>query len=510
MRLCDSEREAIIPLSTRETRRGLRLMLWDAGLMSAMSRLPNVNVIMVGFALAMGASTFDIGLLTAIPMLAGLSQLWTNRILESQRSRKRVCLRTLLGARLMKLLAALLPWVPWAFVSDHRIWGLILIQAAVQALGSIGGISRISWLSDLVPESIRGRFFGNRNLVIDAVGIVVLMAGGRFIDVWQHSHPGAETGGFQIVIGLGVLFGMLSLLVMRITPEPPMRTNKNPIGFLRSLKVPLEDRAFRRFIAFQFSWSFAVGLAGPFFMVYMIQHLKIGYTWIGLYQNIGILASLYSVRFWGRWTDSFGNKPILTLCAGAKILFPLLWLFARPGHPLYLCFVYLLFAFNSGQKLALFNIVLKLSPEKNRAAYLSSRQAFIRLAQALSPMLGGCLAATLMTWKLELPFLTLRGLPFLFLASGLMRFGAFFILRGLHEPGAQPVRSMVRVLRRIDGFVPTDGLGSFVFFWSAPVRELSQAIWNGGKQLRQAIGSGGDKNGKEYGDGMKTGGGMER
>lgn len=466
--------------------------------MSAMSRLSNINVIMVGFALAMGASTFDIGLLTSIPLLAGLSQLLTHRILESHRSRKRVCLRTLTGARLGKLLAVLLPWIPWVFVRDHRVWGLILIQAGVQALGSIGGISRISWLSDLVSESIRGRFFGNRNLVIDAVGMVALMAGGRFIDVWRDRHPDAEMGGFQIVIGLGVFFGMLSLLVMRITPEPPMRTGEKPIGFLRSLKVPLEHRAFRRFIAFQFLWSFAVGLAGPFFSVYMIKHLKIGFTWIGLYQNIGALASLYSVRFWGQWADRFGNKPILTLCTAVKILFPLMWLFARPGHPLYLGFVYLLFAFNSGQKLALFNIVLKLAPEENRAAYLSSRQAFMGLARALSPILGGSLAATLMTWKVELPFLTIQGLPFLFFASGLMRFGAFLILRRLHEPGAQPVRSMVRVLRRIDGFVPTDGLGSFLYFWSAPVRELSQAVWNGGKRLRQAIGTGANKPKNEH------------
>jgi len=236
----------------------------------------------------------------------------------------------------------------------------------------------------------------------------------------------------------------------------------------------------------------------------MIKHLKIGFTWIGLCQNIGVLASLYLVRFWGQWTDRFGNKPILSLCTAAKIFFPLMWLFARPGHPLYLCFVYLLFAFNSGQKLALLNIVLKLSPEENRAAYLSSRKAFMSLAQALSPILGGSLAATFMMWKVELPLLTIQGLPFLFLASGLMRFGAFLMLRGLHEPGAQPVRSMVRVLRQIDGFVPTDGLGSFIYFWSAPVRELSQAVWNGGKRLRQAIGTDANKNKKDHGGDTET------
>jgi len=307
-----------------------------------------------------------------------------------------------------------------------------------------------------------------------------------------------------MVIGVGVCFGLLSLLVMRITPEPPMQMGKKPIGFLRSLKVPFEHPAFRRFIAFQFSWHFAVGLAGPFFTVYMIKHLKIGFTWIGLCQNIGVLASLYLVRFWGQWTDRFGNKPILSLCTAAKIFFPLMWLFARPGHPLYLCFVYLLFAFNSGQKLALLNIVLKLSPEENRAAYLSSRKAFMSLAQALSPILGGSLAATFMMWKVELPLLTIQGLPFLFLASGLMRFGAFLMLRGLHEPGAQPVRSMVRVLRQIDGFVPTDGLGSFIYFWSAPVRELSQAVWNGGKRLRQAIGTDANKNKKDHGGDTET------
>jgi hypothetical protein len=44
----------------------------------------------------------------------------------------------------------------------------------------MSGVAWLSWMSGLVPEEIRGRFFGLRNSVLGLVTITVALAGGWF------------------------------------------------------------------------------------------------------------------------------------------------------------------------------------------------------------------------------------------------------------------------------------------------------------------------------------------
>lgn len=476
--------------------RGLRLMLLDAGLISAMARLTGTGMVIVGFALAMGASEFEIGLLTAGPMLGGMGQLLTNRILQAWGSRKKVCVRMLTWGRLLKLLPVLLPLMPLPFVRNHRVAWLILIISGSSAFGAIGGIARLAWLADLVPERIRGRFFANRNLIVDAVGVSVLLVGGWFIDGWRGHYGGQAIGGFQVVMAVGVLFGGISLLLLRIVPEPPMTRGREDTGFLWTFALPFRDPGFRKFIAFRVLWSFAVGFAGPFFYVYMIKDLGISYALIGLYTNMGMLASLYCVRFWGQLTDRFGNKPVLSVATFAKAIFPFLWVFASPTRYIYLGLVHLVRAFNSAQKLAELNMALKLSPEEDKAAYLSGYRALTRLCSAVSPMIGGALATVIAGAALELPLLTLRGLHFMFILSGILRLSSLLPFKAIREPHVRTVRYMIRVLRQVEGVSPTDGVNSFLQFWFAPVRDLAQMVRHGGRALRASIWGSGDPNRK--------------
>lgn len=476
--------------------RGLRLMLLDAGLISAMARLTGTGMVIVGFALALGASEFEIGLLAAGPMLGGMSQLLTDRILQRGESRKSVCLRMLTWGRLLKLLPVLLPMVPVLFVRDHRVVWLILIVSASSAFGSIGGVARLAWLSDLVPEHMRGRFFANRNLIVDAAGVSVLLVGGWLMDQWRGHHGERALGGFQVVMVAGVLFGGMSLLLLRIVPEPPMVRGQKEAGLLRTFMLPFQSPEYRKFMAFQVLWSFAAGFAGPFFSMYMIKDLGISYTLIGLYTNMGMAASLYCVRFWGQLADRFGNKPVLSVAAFMKAIFPFLWIFASPTSYVYLGLVHLVRAFNSAQKLSQLNMALKLSPEANRAAYLAGYQALSKACSAVSPMIGGALATMMAGAALELPFLTLRGLHFMFILSGILRLSSLLVVRAIREPNVRTVRYMMRVLRQVEGVSPTDGVDSFLQFWFAPVRDLAQMVRHGGRALRDSIRGSGDAGGR--------------
>src|SRR2546426_11802098 len=72
-------------------RRGLRLSLADAALSSTMTTLAG-GVFLTGFALALGASQLQIGILAALPTLANVAQLAGSYFIERTGQRKPLCL----------------------------------------------------------------------------------------------------------------------------------------------------------------------------------------------------------------------------------------------------------------------------------------------------------------------------------------------------------------------------------------------------------------------------------
>ena len=96
----------------------------------------------------------------------------------------------------------------------------------------------------------------------------------------------------------------------------------------RQLAEPLRDGNFRRAILFFGSSQFALGLAAPFYSVYMLQHLGLSYTTISLFSAVNMIASISGYRIWAGLIDRFGGKPVLQLLLGPFAAVPLLWVFA--------------------------------------------------------------------------------------------------------------------------------------------------------------------------------------
>src|SRR3954466_13783921 len=112
--------------------RGKRAMVQDAAWASLVGALYG-GVILVGFALELGASPFIIGLLAAIPFLAQLGQLPAIVLIERVRERRKIAVIVVTAARLLILSLALLPWLPNDTV---RLTVLVGAQVAITTFGS--------------------------------------------------------------------------------------------------------------------------------------------------------------------------------------------------------------------------------------------------------------------------------------------------------------------------------------------------------------------------------------
>ena len=90
--------------------RGRRALVRDAAWATTAGSLYG-GVILVGFALELGASAFIIGLLAAIPFLAQLAQAAAIPLVERVRQRRKITLVSVTVARTLILGLALIPFL---------------------------------------------------------------------------------------------------------------------------------------------------------------------------------------------------------------------------------------------------------------------------------------------------------------------------------------------------------------------------------------------------------------
>ena len=483
-------------LSRLQVRRALRLWTGEGCVATVQGSLTS-GAFQTGFALFLGCSPFWLGALGGIPALAGLVQLLSSYLAQRYGRRKPLVMWFSLVSRLLWVPMLLIPFVlprPW--------WvGTFLALTLLSSLfGNVSAPLWTAWITDLVPEDNRGRYFGRRNMYAGWVGMVVPVLGGYFLDAATRRH-GASPGmsqalAFAVVFAAATVFAFGSFGFGALSPDvaPLERDGEGPPqGALAYYRAPFEDSNFRRIIAFVAALVVAQSIAGQFFTAYQIQYLALNFTALQLLAVAAALASLASMPLWGYLADKYGNRPILTICSVLVIVPPLLWVLAVPdgiaglwgydaGHHLHLSLTKLdiivvnLFAGVgwAGVGLTQFNLMIGAAPGDKRTVYVSAIAAVSGLAGGLAPVAGGALMEALGHLTFPAHGLIRNNYHVLFIFSALLRVGALLLIRPIHEAGS---RQAAYVLRQLKASKP---VGSFT-----GIQKLSRA---GSSQARaQAV-----------------------
>jgi MFS family permease len=301
---------------------------------------------------------------------------------------------------------------------------------------SLIAVSWTSWMSDLVPPSLRGRYFGRRNFICNSVGALTAVAAGQFI-----SKVGGEAlWSFGVAIVVGMLSRMISAMLLAQQPEP--EPEKLGPGRLRDhLAAPLASRQFRRYAQFGMAWGFAVHVSSPFFAVYMIRDLGIDFGVVTLMAALSIVTNLLGQRFWGPVSDRYSHLQVMQITVIVVVLQPVWWVFASDsgiGFVL-IVFAHLLGGFTwGGYQLASGNLMMALAPETGKSSFFAAQAALSGVAGAVGPIAGGILADGFLT-QIEIPYLTeVSSLPTLFMLSFVLRFASWGLLQRIREPKPRP------------------------------------------------------------------------
>jgi MFS family permease len=393
------------PVAAATLGRAYKLVLYDSIAHEAMGTL-TTGVFLAGFAVALGASNFAIGVLASVPFFVQLLQIPAVMLVEHLRARRAISVWSSGVGRIFLLAAASAPLL----ADSTGVMVLIAFLAVHQGLAAISGCAWNSWMRDLVPDNEQGRFFGRRTAATTAVAIALALIGGVLVDTWKSYGPGDPALGYSFLFALSALIGLYGVYLLSITPEPPMAPVAKYSHPLAMMAAPFRDRNFRRLIVFLSSWNFTVNLAAPFFAVYMLRTLGYSMTTILVLTIASQLSNLAALGVWGALIDRFSNKavlgissPLFLCCMLAWTLTGLPWMQAVVLYALLAIHV-LMGISTAGVALASGNIAMKLSPRGEATAYLAASGVVTSVCAAIAPILGGLGADFFATHQLTLAF----------------------------------------------------------------------------------------------------------
>lgn len=280
------------------------------------------------YALAIGANDMHIGFLSSLPALLGnFSQLYTIKLMFVH-SRKTIAV---LGALLQALMW--LPVIALGFMffmaginSTLSLIMLIIIYTILVIFGTLIDPAWDSWMKDIVPEKIRGKYFGIRSGICGLVLLISMFAAGVILDFFKKDAK--LYMGFIILFGLAFIFRTISAMLFRRKYEPAFKPNKEYYFSFKQFVTKMSQNNFGRFVIFVALMSFATAIASPFFAVYMLAYLHFSYINYTLVMISSSITTLAFMPVWGKFADSYGNLMPAKICGVLIPLIPFLWLAA--------------------------------------------------------------------------------------------------------------------------------------------------------------------------------------
>jgi len=425
-----------------------RSIIFD-GICTAAMNAFSAGPFLAAFALALGASHWEIGLISAVVFLSMPMQLVGLYAVDRWKRRRGLIIFCALTARLLWILIASSPFFP----AKTSVRFLLIVLVCSGLIAAIPGPAWHSLVRSLVPVDSLGQVFSKRLAWGTVIGLTLTLAGGFFVDAWPNFTGRSPLEAYSALFVIGILFGLIGVRAITHLPEPPMEGERSES--LRALMwLPLRDAGFRSLLGFIAFWNFSINLATPFFVVFMLERLLLPMRAVTAFIVLQQLVFVLSVRIWGILSDRFSNKAVLLTTVPLAITAVASWSFTTLPErnalsiPLLIAIQIAIGFSLSAIPLSITNLALKQSPPGLTHAYMMTADLAGAPSGAIAPLIGGWMMdlfaarhfALTLEWsspihQFSVHVLSIRGLDFVFLISALAGLIAFQWLALIQEPG---------------------------------------------------------------------------
>jgi MFS family permease len=297
----------------------------------------------------------------------------------------------------------------YTHTSNGLLVGLVgLIGFLSAGLAGYGGAGWQVWMSDIIPRSLAGRFFGLRA----RLGLLSMCLSAFFVG-WLLDRFAGQGWVYSVIFCVAALFGATDILLFIPIREAPREPEHAHTPLREILLTPLRDPQFRSFAVYTvFAWI-AYNMSGPFVWRFCFDPVSkqgmgmSAFTAQSLLVIIPWLAMAWAAPYWGRAIDRFGTKPVLMFSSMCNFIFPLGWVIMRPGLEWLLWVIAITVGLTwPGIDQVVNYMQIKGFPDTRRATYNAAYALVLGVGTMLGTALGGVYASFWQTHLYLIP-----GLP---------------------------------------------------------------------------------------------------
>ena len=279
---------------------------------------------------------------------------------------------------------------PAAFIPGNRTAWLTAAILTFAVGNAANGASWFALLSPIVPEEIRGRWFGRMRISWQTTSILFSLG----LAVLLRHRP--ELYIFQIVLLVtGLLMIVRLRLYMQIPELDPVVSPRD--GFFRTLGSILKIPGYARFCIYVFLLALTSGGAGLFGLLQK-EVLRFNDSQLIMMGNLMAIGTVAGFFTGGKTVDRFGTKPVF-FCGNTLLALILGGLLLRGFSPLPLTVTMGLLCFACGAVqgatgIAGTSALLALVPQENKSLSTGFNIAMSSAGLTLAGLLNGQLLKT--------------------------------------------------------------------------------------------------------------------
>jgi hypothetical protein len=329
--------------------------------------------------------------------------------------------------------------------TERSLFVLVALWCIYHLFEYLGTVALWSWLGDLVPSAIRGRFIGRRERALTLARIVGLLAGGQIADHWKSAHADAASHwiGYAIAAAAGSLLLVLAVAPLLRMPSGEQRGDRvdaaSSVGTwatCAAMLSPLADRRYRPLLLFGCWFSFCNGLAQAPQYLFQVHVLELSLTAVVVMQTVMRLGQSSVSPTLGRVADRGVSVPMMMVSQAIVATGTLFFYVATPAAAWWFAGAYLAWIAYAGLNVGLPRLMLNLSPEVGSASHVAAFFSVTGVVYAVGSLVGGHYfeqLAVAPSWMTSLPGVDDR-YDLFFLGSAALRIVGVFWLARIAEP----------------------------------------------------------------------------
>jgi MFS-type transporter involved in bile tolerance (Atg22 family) len=164
------------------------------------------SLLFAGFVLELGVGNPLMSLMAATLPLAAAAEIIMAYLIQRTGRRREFFAGGLIASRVLWLPIVMIPYFIGAQHPELRVVVLLGLLVVSSVLQVAGGNAWGTWMGDLIPQTVLGRYFGFRQIFTVSAALVTGILVGLYLDY----HKGF--GGFVTVVSVLLVFGIVKLL----------------------------------------------------------------------------------------------------------------------------------------------------------------------------------------------------------------------------------------------------------------------------------------------------------